>query len=228
MRAKRDAPVTQPLNACSRPPSDSAGSRAGSLRMGLRLEYLTVGWNVIGGLVASAAAIGAGSVALLGFGLDSFVEAASAGILVWRLRKESHSASPDEMERLDRRARRLVGVSLYVLAAFILLDAARALWIRERPEPSRIGIAITALSIGVIAWLSRAKRRVAVALGSRALESDAFQTSACWWLSVITLAGVLLNAVTGWWWADPAAAIGMTPMLFREAREAWHGEECCA
>lgn len=217
----------EPLESRSRPPSDFPGQRTGLLRTGLRLEYLTVGWNVVEGVVASAAAIGAGSVALLGFGLDSFIEVASAGILVWRLRRESHPVTPDELDRLDRRARRLVGVSLYVLAAFILLDAVRALWSRERPESSPVGIAITALSIGVMMWLSRAKRRVAVALGSRALESDAFQTSACWWLSVITLGGVLLNALGGWWWADPAAAIGMTPLLLREAREAWQGEDCC-
>ena len=115
------------------------------------------------GVVATASAIAAGSVALLGFGIDSFVEVASAGILVWRLRAESHPRCPPRSNSSTGRARRLVGMSLFGLAGFILLDAARSLWTRERPEVSVIGIAITALSIGVMMWLSKAKRRAAIA-----------------------------------------------------------------
>ena len=193
----------------------------------LRLEYLTVGWNVVEGAIAVGAAVVAGSVALLGFGLDSFVECTSAGIMIWRLRAETRSPDRDAVERLDRRAHQLVGGSLFLLGAYIALDAIVTLWRQERPDTSFVGIAVTTISIGVMLWLGRAKRRVAVELGSRAMQADAFQTTACWWLSVITLTGIGLNAVAGWWWADPIAALGMTVFLVREGREAWKGEDCC-
>jgi divalent metal cation (Fe/Co/Zn/Cd) transporter len=194
----------------------------------LRLEYLTLGWNLIEGVIAVTAALLAGSVALLGFGIDSFVESASAIILIWRLRAERRAASAETIERLDRRARRLVGVSLFLLAAFVAADSTWTLLHAERPEPSLVGIALTSISIVVMVWLARAKRRAAHQLGSRALEADAFQTTACWWLSVLTLSGVGVNATLGWWWADPVAALGMTYFLVREGREAWRGEDCCA
>lgn len=198
------------------------------LRRALHLEYLTVGWNIVEGIIAIAAAIAAGSVALLGFGIDSFVETASGAILIWRLLAEKAAKDRQAIDRLDRRAHRLVAASLFGLAAYILFDAGKALWYLERPEPSMVGIALTATSISVMWWLARAKRRTAGALGSRALEADAFQTTACWWLSVITLAGVGLNAALGWWWADPVAAISMTYFLVREGREAWRGQDCCS
>jgi divalent metal cation (Fe/Co/Zn/Cd) transporter len=197
------------------------------VRRGLRLEYLTVGWNIVEGLVAVTAALAARSIALLGFGVDSFVEAASGAILIWRLTAERRARDAEETERLDHRARRLVGLSLILLALFVAVDAARALWVRDRPHPSLVGIIVTTVSIGVMMWLARAKRRTAGALGSRALAADSFQTTACRWLSIITLIGVGLNATLGWWWADPVAALGMTVFLVREGREAWRGEECC-
>ena len=196
------------------------------LRRALGLEILTVGWNIAEGLIAVAAAVAAGSVALLGFGVDSFVESASGGILLWRLRAEKGMRDARAIERLDRRAHQLVGVSLFLLAAYVAVDAGLALWHRERPEASPVGIALTLISLGVMVWLARAKRRAAVGLGSRALEADAFQTTACWWLSLITLAGLALNAAFGWWWADPAAALGMTVFLVREGSEAWRGDDC--
>ena len=201
--------------------------RAALLRRGLRLEYLTVGWNVIEGVIAIAAAAAAGSVALLGFGLDSFIESASGGVLIWRLRAEERLADRAAVEALDRRAHKLVAGSLLLLAAYIAVDAVRTLWIRERPSPSLVGIALTVVSLVVMVWLARAKRHAAQALGSRALEADAFQSTACWWLSLVTLGGIGLNAALGWWWADPAAAFGMTLFLALEAREAWSGEDCC-
>ena len=199
--------------------------RATQRARALRLEYLTVAWNVLEGAIAVAAAIAAGSVALLGFGIDSFVESASAGILIWRLRAEARSRQPDELEHLDRRAHRLVGLSLFLLAAYIAFDATTSLWHRERPSPSLVGIALTTVSIGVMVWLARAKRRAAAAIGSRAMQADAFQTTACWWLSISALGGIGLNAVAGWWWADPLAAVVMAFMLVREGREAWRGED---
>lgn len=201
--------------------------RLALLRRALRLEYLTVGWNIAEGVIAVAAALAAGSVALLGFGIDSFVESASGGVLIWRLLAERRGTlGRREIERLDHRARRLVGVTLFLLAAYVAVDATMALWRQERPEASPVGIALTLVSIVVMLWLARAKRRAAAGLGSRALAADAFQTTACFWLSIITLAGIGLNAALGWWWADPAAALGMTVFLTQEGREAWRGEEC--
>lgn len=201
--------------------------RASQVAKALRLEYLTISWNVIEGTVAVGAAMAAGSVALIAFGIDSFVEVLSAGILVWRLKSEQNFRKGESLERLDQRAHRAVGLSLYGLAVFVVLDAAWTLWKQERPDPSMLGLAVTTLSIAVMLGLARAKRGMAAALGSRALKADAFQTTACWWLSLAALAGVGLNALFGWWWADPVAAIGMSVFLVREGREAWAGEECC-
>lgn len=203
------------------------GARAALLRRGLRLEYLTVGWNLLEGVVAVAAALAAGSVALLGFGIDSFVESASGSVLIWRLLAERRAVDPEAIERLEHRAQRLVAVSLLLLAAYITVDAGLALWNRERPEASPAGITITTLSIGVMWWLAGAKRRTAVALGSRSLEADAAQTTACWWLSLVVLGGIGLNAIAGWWWADPVAALGVAVFLVREGGEAWRGDPCC-
>jgi divalent metal cation (Fe/Co/Zn/Cd) transporter len=207
-------------------PAGAAGARASLLRRGLRLEYLTVGWNLVEGVVAVVAALAAGSVALLGFGIDSFVESASGSVLIWRLLAERRALDHEAIERLERRAERLVAWSLFLLAAYITVDALLTLWNQERPEASPAGIAITSLSIGVMWWLARAKRRTAVALGSRSLEADAAQTTACWWLSLIVLGGIGLNAVAGWWWADPVAALGVVVFLVREGREAWRGDHC--
>ena len=205
-----------------------AVARPGLIRRALRLEYVTVGWNLIEGLVAVTAALAAGSVALLGFGIDSFVESASGSILIWRLLAERTHTDAEAIEAIERRAQKLVAVSLFGLAAYILFEALKTLVLGERPEPSAVGIAVTSLSIGVMWWLARAKRRTAIALGSRALEADAFQTTACWWLSLIVLGGIVVNAVTGWWWADPVAAIAMCVFLVREGREAWEGDDCSA
>ena len=204
----------------------TTSERAVALRQGLSLEYLTVGWNVVEGVVAITAAVMAGSVALLGFGVDSFVECASGGVLLWRLSAERRGMDEEAIERLDNRAHKLVALTLFALSAYVAVEAGLTLWRRERPEPSMVGIALTAVSIVVMRWLARAKRRVAGQLASRALEADAFQTTACFWLSIITLAGIGLNAALGWWWADPVAALAMTWFIGKEGREAWRGEEC--
>ena len=201
--------------------------RLSLLKSALRLECLTVGWNVIEGVIAVLSAVSAGSIALLGFGIDSFVESLSGAVLIWRLLAERGAADSITIERIEGRARRLVGVSLFALALWIGFSALRTLWTHQEPEPSQVGIALTSISMGVMWWLARAKRRTARSLGSRALEADSFQTTACWWLSVIVLCGIGLNVVFGWWWADPLAALGMTYFLVREGREAWRGDQCC-
>jgi divalent metal cation (Fe/Co/Zn/Cd) transporter len=207
----------------------TADVREPLLRRALGLEYLTVGWNVIEGLVAVTAALAAGSIALLGFGIDSFVECASGLVLVWRLTADRRGMDEASVERLDRQAHKLVGASLFLLGSYIALEAVHALWQHERPNPSIVGIVLSGVSIAAMVWLARAKRRAAAALRSRALEADAFQTTACFWLSIITLGGIGLNATLGWWWADPVAALGMTWFIGREGMEAWRGEACgCA
>ena len=158
--------------------------------------------------------------------MDSFVECASGLVLIWRLAAERRGTDEEAIERIDERAHKLVGTSLFLLAAYIAVDAILALWHRDRPDPSMVGIGLTALSLFAMVWLARAKRRAAAALGSRALQADAFQTTACFWLSAITLVGIGLNALLGWWWADPVAALGMTWFIGREGLEAWRGEEC--
>ena len=201
-------------------------SREAALRHALRLEYLTVGWNVVEGLIAVAAALAAGSVALLAFGIDSFVECASGLVLLWRLGAERRGMDEEAVARLDRRAHQLVGASLFLLAVYVGLDALHSLWRQERPEPSVVGIVLTSVLIATMLWLARAKKRAAARLQSRALEADAFQTTACFWLSVIALGGIGLNALFGWWWADPVAALGMTVFIGKEGLEAWRGEGC--
>jgi divalent metal cation (Fe/Co/Zn/Cd) transporter len=205
----------------------AADGRRERLSHALRLEYLTVGWNVVEGTVAVTAALLAGSVALLGFGIDSFVEMASGMVLLWRLRAESRHADAESILRIDRRARKLVALSLVALAAWVAADAAHTLWTREKPSPTLVGIVLTVVSMVVMRWLARAKKAAARALHSHALESDAAQTTICFWLSVIVLAGIGLNRLFGWWWADPVAALGMTVFLLRESRQAWRGEACC-
>ncbi len=203
-----------------------AGSlpRAELLRRGLRLEVLTVGWNVFEGLVAIGAGLASGSIALVGFGLDSLVETWSAVILIWRLRVEQAGADDARVESVERRAERLVGLAFLVLAAYVAFESVRTLLAAEAPAGSPVGIALTAVSLALMLWLARAKRRVGVALGSRALIADSEQTRACWYLSAVTLVGLVANAVLGWWWADPLAALVIVGFLVREGLEAIRGE----
>jgi len=193
------------------------------------LEYVTVGWNVIEGVLAVSAAAAAGSVALLGFGLDSFVESASGLILLWRLahERQGKGMSPETIERLDRRAHRMVAGTLFLLGAYVAVDGSMALWHREQPGTSPMGLVLVSVSIAVMWWLAKAKLAVAQRLGSKALEADSFQTLACWWLSIVTLAGIGLNAALGWWWADPLAALGVAALIIREGAGAWRGDACC-
>ncbi|MGC8915591.1 MAG: cation diffusion facilitator family transporter [Thermoanaerobaculum sp.] len=206
---------------------DKDEGRGRWLARALRLEFLTVGWNILEGFIALVAAWAAGSIVLAGFGFDSFVESTSGAILIWRLWAERKSGEREDLERLDRRAHRLVGASMFVLAAYVGGNAAHALLTRRQPEASLVGIVLTVVSIAVMLWLARAKLRAAESLASRALEADAFQTTACWWLSLITLSGLALNSAFGWWWADPVAALGMLPFLIHEGLKAFRGEASC-
>lgn len=187
------------------------------VRRGKLLEYLTIAYNSLEGVIAVAAGVAAGSIALVGFGFDSAIEVFASLLLVWRL----HTG-----EKAEKRALQLVGAGFLVLAAYVAFDAAKSLLRREAPDESFIGIALAALSVVIMPLLVRAKRRVASAIHSRAMLAEAKQTQLCMYLSAILLAGLGLNAVVGWWWADPVAALVMVPIIGNEGVEALRGEEC--
>jgi divalent metal cation (Fe/Co/Zn/Cd) transporter len=200
-------------------------SRPALVRRGLALNYLTISYNVVEAVVALSAGIAAGSVALLGFGLDSVIEVTASGASQWRLRADLDAS---RRERVERTTLRIIGWSFLALAAYVVLDSANALLRREAPERSVVGLVLLALSAIVMPILARAKRRVARAMSSRALEADATQTSLCAYLSVIALAGVALNAALGWWWADPVAALAMVPIIAKEGVEGVRAKaDCC-
>lgn len=197
--------------------------RSRSVRRGRSLEYLTIGWNSLEALIAIGAGLVAGSIALVGFGLDSIIEVSSGAAVLWRL----HMDAPEKRERAEQIALKLVGVSFLLLAAYVAFDATKSLITREPPEASYIGIGLAALSLVVMPLLARAKRTVAASINSRALQADSRQTDICAYLSAILLGGLLLNALFGWWWADPVAALVMTPIIVKEGIEALRGETCC-
>lgn len=193
-------------------------SRSNAVRRGRNLEYLTIGWNSLEAVAAIGAGASAGSIALVGFGFDSVIESVSGAVLLWRL------FAGEGREKL---ALRLVGASFLILAAYVGFDAVKSLVLRESPEASYIGIAIAALSLVVMPILARAKRRVAASLNSRAMLADSRQTDICAYLSAILLGGLILNALFGWWWADPVAALVMLPIIVKEGFEGLQGETCC-
>lgn len=202
--------------------NDNSSVGAADARAGRRLEYFTLGWNLIEAVVAVGAGLVAGSIALIGFGVDSVIESVSGSVLLWRL--QTHHAD----ERRERLALKLVGVSFLLLAAYVAVDATKTLVQRETPHASLVGIGLSVASLAVMPLLARAKRRVAARLESRALQADSRQTDLCAWLSAILLGGLALNAVWGWWWADPVAALLMVPIIAREGIEAMQGEaRCC-
>jgi divalent metal cation (Fe/Co/Zn/Cd) transporter len=186
----------------------STVDRAGYIRRGLVLEYIM-----------------AGSIALVGFGADSVIEVTSGLGLVWRLRKDSR---PADRERAERVSLRIVGACFVALALYVAWDAVTALIQSEAPQHSLVGIGLAAVSLVVMPLLARAKRRVAAEIQSAALTADAKQTELCTYLSAILLGGLLLNALLGWWWADPVAALVMTPIIAREGVSALRGKTCCA
>ena len=189
----------------------------------LRLSYFTVAYNVLEGLVSVVAGFLAGSVALVGFGLDSFVESLSGGIMIWRFGSRSGHAAERE-----RRATRLVGYTFLVLGAYVLWEAAEKLLRGERPEATAVGVAITVVSLLVMPALYVAKRRTAERLGSRSLAADSRQTLACMGMSVAVLAGLALNGLFGLWQADPVIGLLIAGLLFREGRETIReGKLCC-
>lgn len=198
----------------------SAASRTEATRKGRWLEILTLAWNTVEAVISIAAGVLAGSTALIGFGIDSVIESTSGAVLLWRL------VDGEDGEHREAVALRLVGLSFLLLTCWVAWDAGKSLWLQEAPEVSRVGIALAAVSLVVMPLLARAKRRVAGDLGSEALRADSRQTDLCAYLSAILLAGLGLNALWGWWWADPMAGLAMVPIIGREGYQALRGKSC--
>jgi divalent metal cation (Fe/Co/Zn/Cd) transporter len=193
-------------------------------RRGKQLEYFTIAWNTLEGLVAVIAGAVAGSISLVGFGIDSFIEVTSGGVLLWRM---SVDADVRNRERREKLSLRIVGVCFLALAAYVGYESISDLVGRKSPEHSIPGIVLACVSLVVMPLLSRAKKKVGNELGSAAMHADAKQTDFCVYLSVILLAGLLLNAALGWWWADPIAALIMAPIVAKEGIDALRARTCC-
>ena len=205
--------------------------RTGQLRLGVRIELVTIIWMTIEASIAIVTGFATHSVSLQGFGIDSIIELISGGVLLWRLRVEQRGGTTGVVERAERRAAWITALSLFALAVYIVGDSAFAFLTRSHPEASwwGIGLAIAATIIMPLLW--RGKLRVARRIESAALKADAMCSITCAYMAITLLVGLLLNKFFGWWWADPLAALGLVYFIVKEGREALHeartGETCC-
>lgn len=204
-------------------PQPSVGDRAALALRGRRLEYVTLAWNALEGAVAITAGAIAGSVSLTAFGIDSVIELTSGAALLWRLAVDSEA---ELRERNEKRALRIVGMCFLALAIYIVFESGSDLWLRRAPERSLPGIVLACASLVAMPLLAHAKRNIARQIESAALCADAKQSEFCAWLSAILLVGLVMNAAFGLWWADPLAALLMTPLIAREGMESLRGERC--
>ena len=195
-------------------------------RTALGLSYFTIAYNVVEAAVSIVAGALAGSVALIGFGLDSTIESLSGAIMVWRFRRRGEF-DQDEDDAREQLAQRLVGYTFFILGVYVLYSSVSKLITREAPDPSLIGIVVAVVSLMVMWPLARAKHRLGHELNSRSLQADAVETRACMWLSAALLLGLGLNYLWGLWWADPVAGAVIAGFLFNEGREVLSGEELC-
>ncbi len=210
--------------------SNTAASYRSALRQGFLLAAATVAWNVLEGIVAVWAGTAVGSIALVGFGIDSFIETTSALVVGWRLNHELFGQCGESSARLERKAAQVAGGLLVLLSVYVSVHAVRQfLGFAQHAEESIVGIVLTIVSLIVMPLLAKAKLKAAAVIGSRALRADAYQSVCCVWLSITTLSGLALNALFGWWWADPAAALILVPLIAKEGLEAFRGVPCgCA
>lgn len=199
---------------------------ASLVRTALWLVGATMAYNILEAVVAITSGVSAGSVALIGFGLDSVIECAAAAVLFWRLSVEARGASEAEIEKAESRVRRFVGGTFFALATYVVVQSGWILWTATAPEESVIGIALAIASLVIMPLVAWRKLRVADRLGSRALRAEAKETLACSYLSFTLFLGLLANAVAGWWWADPVAALFMVPWLVKEGLEGVRGDSC--
>jgi divalent metal cation (Fe/Co/Zn/Cd) transporter len=188
------------------------------------MAVATVAYNLVEAGVALYAGVRAGSIALVGFGLDSVIELSAAAVVLWRLRLEARGAAAERVRSVEAGVARFVGVTLFALAAYVAVQSVWMIWARQAPEESWLGVLLAILSLLVMPLLAMGKLRAADEIGSRALRQEAKETLACAYLSFTLLLGLGANAIAGWWWADPAAALLMVPWLVREGREALEGE----
>jgi divalent metal cation (Fe/Co/Zn/Cd) transporter len=193
------------------------------VRRGQRLECFTIAYNSAEGLVSIVAGIIAGSVSLIGFGLDSLIEVTSGAALLWRLH---HDLDHSRREQVERITQKIVGWCFVALALYILYESGSTLIRQESPERSIPGIIVAAVSVVVMPLLAKAKRRVAAGIGSSAMNADSRQADFCTYLSAILLGGLLLNALLGWWWADPVAGLVMVPIIGKEGMDGIRGKAC--
>ena len=206
--------------------TNTIDSRHGLLRRGMHLSLIVIIWNVIEAVVAVTAGMIASSVALISFGIDSSVEVLSAVVVFWRLRAETRGGGVGRAERLERRAAPITGGLLLLLAIYITVDAGRRLLgYGEEATTSLAGIVLTLVSLVVMPLLGWAKLRTADALDSATMRADSYETIACAWLSLTALVGLGLNAVLGWSWTDPLAALLILPLIIREGLEAFTRRE---
>lgn len=193
------------------------------------LNRVTLGYNAVEALIALTAGVAAGSISLVGFGLDSVVEVSASLVLMWRLAAERRGGCTQET---DARATKAIALSFAALAGYVGVEALRQLLSGDAPDTSLVGIALTAISLVVMPFVARAKRRVAPALGSRAQVAEANQTALCALMSGVVLLGLAANAALGWWWADPMAGLGIAALAATEAVRTWRADSledtCCA
>jgi divalent metal cation (Fe/Co/Zn/Cd) transporter len=218
-----ERPVQPKANVKSPVPHSTADSAIIAQR-GKRLEYLTISWNSLEGLAALTTGMIAGSVSLVGFGVDSFIEVTSAVALLWRLSIVADEASREHSERVTLK---IVGVCFLGLSACIAYASISGLLRKQAPEHSIAGIVVACAALVAMPLLSRAKKQIGEQLGSGAMIADARQADFCAYLSGILLVGLILNATLGWWWADPIAALAMVPIIAKEGIDALQGKACC-
>lgn len=204
---------------------DAISSRETSARRGQFLEYFTLAWNSVEGLIAVTAGALAGSISLIGFGIDSFIEVTSGVVLLWRM---SVDADEERREHNERLALRSVGVCFLVLAVYIAYESTRDLLGRRAAEHSIAGIVLACISLLIMPLLARAKRQVGTSLNSLAMRADAKQAEFCAYLSAILLVGLVLNAAFGLWWADPLGGLLMVPLIAREGVQGLKAQTCCS
>jgi divalent metal cation (Fe/Co/Zn/Cd) transporter len=202
---------------------DTSATRIDLIQRGERLEYFTILWNTVEGLLSVGAGIAAGSITLIGFGLDSFIEVISGSAVLWRMKADQNEEQREHAERISLR---VVGICFLALAAYVTIDSIHSLLYKSGPERSVLGIAIGIAALLVMPLLARAKRNVGRAINSPAMVADSQQAQFCTYLSAILVAGLLLNFFFGWWWSDSVAALVMVPIIANEGIDAVKGKKC--
>jgi divalent metal cation (Fe/Co/Zn/Cd) transporter len=213
LQVGRAAPVRRPI---------SSSERARLEHRARVLAWGGIAWHFVEYAIAFTAGLMAGSIALIGFGADSLIEAIAGFVVIWLFTGSRRESAPAE-----RRAQQMIAVSFFVLAAYVSAESVRTLVAGTHPQTSWVGIGLAAFTAVTMPLLASAKRRVANRLRSAAAVKEAAQNQLCAYLSIALLVGLLLNALAGWWWADPAAALVIAAVALQEGRESWRGEGCC-